>query len=401
MNTCYICQTPSIETILDFGPQPISNRFLKQPSSQEFLHRLQFGSCQSCGLSQLIDPAPIHQVKPLFDWIRYNEPEGHLDDVVKNLILLPEISPDSTFLGITEKDTSTLVRLNKKGFLKTSILDLKNDLGIDDSNAGLESIQEKVTVNFNRAISKNNESKKVILARHILEHAHNPLDFMEALKALAGQNGYVVFEVPDNTKVLTSYDYSILWEEHILYFTPQTLIATLKNSGFEIIFYKNYPYSMENSIVIIAKTNSNHKTFYYSKDIVKEEQKTHKNYGKNFPIRKKIICDILNKLKKKGPIALLGAGHLAIHFINLMELKNYIDFIVDDHPHKKNHYMPGSQLPILPTSELIEKNIKFCLMSVSQESEIKVMNSNKKFLDMGGEFYSIFPTSHYGFQKFL
>ncbi len=91
--------------------------------------------------------------------------------------------------------------------------------------------------------------------------------------------------------------------------------------------------------------------------------------------------------------AIFGAGHLACKFINFFEIKDAICFLVDDHPKKKGCRMPASNLPIVGSAELMEQHIDLCLLSLSPESEAKVRNKQKAYLDGGGTFASIFPAA--------
>ena len=53
--------------------------------------------------------------------------------------------------------------------------------------------------------------------------------------------------------------------------------------------------------------------------------------------------------------------------------------------------MPGSRLAIRALASLLEEEVKLCLLSLSPESEAKVVAKNQAFLERGGSFASIFP----------
>src|SRR5205085_4079455 len=140
---------------------------------------------------------------------------------------------------------------------------------------------------------------------------------------------------------------SIWWEEHILYFTPYTFSNFIKNNGMDIYSFAIYPYSMEDSLVIIAEVNHDHfSKVLSSNDELKEEVDCAFRYAEMYPTKKQLCVDILTSYKKQDQkISILGAGHLGCHYINLMGIANLIDVVIDDDPNKQSLLMLGSQLP--------------------------------------------------------
>ncbi|HWW85835.1 MAG TPA: hypothetical protein VNZ26_19695, partial [Vicinamibacterales bacterium] len=93
------------------------------------------------------------------------------------------------------------------------------------------------------------------------------------------------------------------------------------------------------------------------------------------------------------PIALFGAGHLACTFVSVFDVADSIDCIIDDNPHKRGLYMPGSRLPIVGSAALLERDVSLCLLSLNPIGEEKVVSKNEAFVARGGVFASIFPAS--------
>ena len=134
---CLLCRNNGVSKLLDLGMQPICNRFLTAPSDDEYLHGMVFGFCQDCGVVQLIDPVPANELMPRVDWISYNEPEAHLDQLAKDIRELPGITEDSTICGITFKDDSLLARMEGLGILNTWRIDPSQDLAITQAGVGV------------------------------------------------------------------------------------------------------------------------------------------------------------------------------------------------------------------------------------------------------------------------
>ena len=90
---------------------------------------------------------------------------------------------------------------------------------------------------------------------------------------------------------------------------------------------------------------------------------------------------------------MLGAGHRAVTFLNLLGLKDKLTCVIDDDPRKASLFMPGSRLPILPSSHLLETRPALCLLAAAPDNEAAVLKRNEAYLAAGGRMVSIYPRS--------
>jgi hypothetical protein len=397
MTACRLCKQPTGGDWLDFGAQAITNRFLRSADEPEYTHPLTFGVCQRCGTVQLGAVPPADEVRPHFDWIFYNEPESHLDDYASVIAKLPGLTAHSTLCGISYKDESTLRRLRDLGLPNSWIANLKDDLGIESPRAGIESIQQVMNETTARRLVRKHGRPDVVLFRHVLEHSHDLLATLAGLRELVAPGGYLVFEMPDATRALERLDYSTVWEEHLFYFTPYTLRRCFEMTGFEVVFLHSYFYTLENSLVAIVRPKIGASAASPAKaaDLEPELARAQRFVRSFADIRARQQAYFSGRLGTEGKAALLGAGHLSGAYINLLGLEPYIDFVVDDNANKQGLFMPGSRVPILPSSALVTRNVRLCLMTVRPEIEDAVANKNQAFTARGGRLASIFPDSPY------
>ena len=113
-------------------------------------------------------------------------------------------------------------RLNDKGYKNTWRIDPKLDLGIKDELANIETFQEKFTNEKANQIVNKRKKADVLFVRHVIEHAYDIDEFVLSLKKLIKDDGLIVFEIPDCLESLQNGNCSMVWEEHIYYFTEET-----------------------------------------------------------------------------------------------------------------------------------------------------------------------------------
>jgi len=393
MNRCQICTGSDFHPILDCGPQPLCNRFVVEPDANEFFHPLELIQCRTCGLIQIARPVADAEIVPRFDWLRYNEPEAHLDHLAQTICSLPNIGPQAVAAGLTYKDDTLLARLKKIRFDKTWRIEPETDLGIQIPGVCSETVQGYLTAERATRLAEKRGPVDVVIARHMYEHASNTRRLLDALRPLIRPHGYVVFEVPDCSCLLENRDYSMPWEEHILYFTPDTFRHSFSYTDYGLVHLKNYPFPVENALVAVLYLNGSDASRITEPQLNKELNRG-AVYAGGFEGYVKAVGRYLKGYREQcGKIAVFGGGHTACTYINLMKIENTIDFVVDDHPDKSGLFMPGSGIPILGSQSLQDEEIRLCLLTLSPESEKKVMTKNNAFLERGGDFVSIFPSS--------
>lgn len=352
------------------------------------------GQCESCGLAQLVEPMPERMVKSRFDWLRYTEAEGHLDSLAERLCKLPQGNVDARIVGLSDKDDSLLERFRRAGRPNTWRIDPSVDLGIHDKCAGLETVQLALVPSRADLIVARHGLADMFVARHAVEHAHQPKEFLAACARLVKPGGLIVLEMPDSRKLLEAADHCFLWEEHVSYFTPSTLRTFLSVAGFPGCELISYPYALEDSMVALIQNTARPPA---APEIESNDLDHCRNFGELFPIRRREWQQAFDRLRGSGKrTALFGAGHLAAKFVNLYGVAGMIDFVIDDNANKKGLLMPGSHLPIVGSAVLDEGRIDLCLLAVSPESEAKVVTAKKTFAARGGVFASIFRRSAIG-----
>jgi hypothetical protein len=389
---CRLCNADAVQALVDFGLQPIANRFLRAPDEAQALFPLVLAQCPACGLAQLKDAIGAKDLKPRFDWITYREPEAHLDDLADAIANLARSERDRPIWGVSFKDDSLLRRLQLRGFSHTYRLDPVHDLDLT-SAAGVEQIQERLTPDRAERAAADRDRPFVLIARHIVEHAENLSAFLQALRRLLAPGGYLVLEVPDCGPAFSRSDCTALWEEHVLYFTAPCLLNVFDQLGLIPVYQYSYPYDGENVLLAIGRdAGSAHDTAQVNaedRESLEAQRQLLKQFVHGLAARRERLVSAIRQ-HRPGSVALFGAGHLGCTFINLVGLQNDISLVIDENPHKQGLYLPGARLPIVGPQALWKHDFTLCLLAVQHAAARTVLQRHAAWAKRGGRFASVF-----------
>jgi SAM-dependent methyltransferase len=401
MKICLMCAEMAVEPLLDLGPQPVSSHLTASPTTEAVQHRLGLGACRACGVVQLLSPFPYRSLVPPLAGLIYREPEQHLDAMVRRALTLPGIGKQSTVAGVTYKDQSTLDRFSRLGFDHTWCIDLAQDLGIADPCANIETVQALLTPEKAAEIVRRRGPADILIVRHILEHADNPARLLRAMAQLLRDGGYMIVEVPDCESNIGRQDYTMIWEEHTLYFTRRTFEAIMPVANCRSIATEVAPYTFEDCLVQFGQKLG-------AADQAPEPPKRDvdlrpiRDYAASFPRWTEAYRALLaDGGRGSRRVAIYGAGHLTSAFLNFHGLAGEIDFVVDDTPEKQGRYLPKSGLAVRPRQALDANRTPLCLLGLSPEIEDRVIANNAAFVAAGGQFSSIFAASDRSIRKLM
>jgi SAM-dependent methyltransferase len=385
---CRLCGEPLTEDGLSVRQIPVCNRFTasKEPAER---HDLRIDQCLRCQLIQLREAPAINTVTPKLPWIKYREPEGHLDSVVEHLLSGHCAKAGSAF-GVGPFDQPLLDRLAQRGLSALSL-----DIRPPQSGVGfpyLETWQLGLNAASLAEIAGVKGKANVVSCRYLLEHCHDPLGALQGMRRLLSADGVLIIEVPDSTKFLAAHDYSFIWEEHISYFVESTLRLLATRAGFEVVDLYRYPGELEDALIAVMRPAAN-----MGAADVAEPGLSQSNMFRSYVSSLKLARDIVQSsvAAAAGPsgdgVALFGIGHQAVMFVNLFGLSKYVAAAVDDDPNKCGYFPPGFAVPVIPSQALLQDGrIRTCLLAVPPGIEHKIRGKLVALGERGVQFHSIF-----------
>jgi SAM-dependent methyltransferase len=382
---CRLCNHAVIAPALSLGRLPVCNRF-ERAADVGTLADIDVLECDTCQLIQLRETPPVDVLAPRLPWIRYREPEGHLDAVADAVL---ELRPRARrALGAGPFEQPLLARLSARG-LSTAAL----ELGIAPAQgrypyletwqAGLN--RERLAVEAVRL-----GTFDLVSCRYILEHTPAPVQALEALKRLLSPDGLLLIEVPDSSKFLAARDYSFLWEEHSCYFVEDSLRRLAETAGFRIRKLLRYPGALEDALVAVLQVVDNPAPETTGR--ISGSSIFFQAYRDDFAPARKLLREHLAAAagSARDGVALFGIGHHAIMFANAFDVADMIALAVDDDPDKAGFFPPGFRVPVVGSQALLNARITTCLFAVAPHIQAKVQARLAPLTARGVKFRSIY-----------
>ncbi len=373
--TCKICKG-KMEPKLDLGHMPLSHMY---SNKEIYLTKdsINLFSCPKCGhlqINEVMSNSDCYETSE--NYLTSHQKPKHIDDVI--ISLLSRVTPESV-LDIGCNDGLIFKKFQEYG--------INNLIGIEPNKKAAE-ISRKYAKIINgffcedslEDIKKENKGNKfsIIISRHVLEHVPDPIGFLSCAKELLDKNGMLYIEVPYIDEALQLGNPTILWEEHIHYFSSDHLEYIFSRSGFSVVEKKSYAFG-GGSVGYLIKPNSEDNNSHTLPDF-SSHQLLLNNFIKKYENYKKLINNILLESKNKGfKSVLYGASPRTVVFMHLCEAGEHINYVLDDRKDLQNLCLPGTLHPVcsFEDTDLDSENL-LVLLAVGAENEYKVINKIKE-----------------------
>jgi SAM-dependent methyltransferase len=382
---CRICGQSVRSAALVLGRLPICNAFSTSGATARAA-TLDIVECEACRLIQLREAPPPEGLMPRLPWIRYREPEGHLDSLVGELLALRPHARSA--LGTGPFEQSLLTRLAARG-LDTEALTL-DAAPTEGGYPYLESWQASLNDARLARVAAAAGTFDILSCRYIMEHSPQPVGALVALKRLLNPDGLLLIEVPDSSKFLAARDYCFLWEEHASYFVEETLRRLAERAGYRVVALLRYPGALEDALVAMLEAAEVPALMHHP---ALGASSLFEAYCDGFAPARELVRRRIAKAAgpERNRVALFGIGHHAIMFVNAFGLADDIALAVDDDKDKAGFFPPGFHVPVVGSDGLLaDERIRLCLFAVAPHIEGKVRDKLAPLAAGGVEFRSIY-----------
>ncbi len=378
-NNCRLCAGTKLEPLIDLGPMPIAHRLTATADEAAPLYPLSVSFCPGCGLSQIVDP-----IDPEVLYGDYNycfsewKAQPHVADEIE--VIGAALNGGALF-EVGCNDGIFLAALTKMGIEDVAGVEPNPYAVARARERGLNVYEGMLTPDLCGRIVAERGRFRGVVARQVIEHLQDIAGFFNCVDTLLVDNGYLFIDLPDFGTALTMGDVSLLWEEHVSYFTPQVTNAMLTHYGYVPVAERHYNFSGGTVAVLARRTGTPGKDSGFPNSAT-----THAADAASF--RGKVagygaaLRDGLKRVRSEGfRVVIYGVGTRACTTVNGLGLKSLIDFAVDDQKERQGKFMPGCSLEIRPSGILAEDpRPTICLLAVNNENDDKVSAQVKTLL---------------------
>jgi len=396
-NHCRLCASDKLVISIDLGHSPLANQFSKS-SKKNKTYPLKVNRCRNCNHLQL-----SHVVNPKILFSKYLFVSGTSNT---NLNHFKEYAKECASRFLVKKSKILDIASNDGSFLK--FFDKKNiRVGIDPAKNIISNIKsskyylENHFFNFNESkrLKKKYGKFDLVTANNICAHVDDLSNFVRGVKNLLTSNGVFVFEVGYFHEVYKNKTFDTIYHEHLDYHLFVPLINFFAKFNLEIFDVKNI--FIQGGSIRVYVGHKNHRKIIKENinKVIKNENKINYSAQKiffdyqNFIEKKKDeLINKINFLKNKDlKIAGYGASAKSTTFLNFFNIDNTkIDFIADLNEMKQYKLSPGSNIKILPPSEIYRQNINYIII-LSWNFSKEIIRQNIRFIKNGGKFIIPFP----------
>jgi SAM-dependent methyltransferase len=364
---------------------PIAHRMLRQPDESEERFPFAVRVCEACGLPQIAEP-----IDPdiLYRGFNFNfsswKVEPHEAD---ELDTLSKFTTHHSVFEIGCNDGRFLEELRNRGAQVLVGVEPNSVSSEIARKRGLEIHCDMVSPTICEQAVASHGKFDLVVSRQVLEHIGDFENFFDCIDRTLADHGHLFIAVPDFAPGENVGDVSVLWEEHVNYFTEETLLALLGSKGFEAVSIRRYNFSGGSLAVTARRSKSRPPTYDVRASVAAAE-----NFGKRVREYGHRLLPALTGLRAAGKqIVLYGAGCRACTFTNAYGLGALIDFAVDDQKERQGLFMPGSRIAVRPPDDLKGWSSPLvCLLAVNNENEAKVSAQLTNMLNRPLSIISIF-----------
>lgn len=384
MTSCRICSSNNVKSAFSFQNHPIVHHLKNNYSSNDsYTSSFDLYECLNCGFLFAKDYfAPAAVLYDNYITLSGQKAQIHAQRVVDTISYFIN-TPTPRIFEIGCNDGSFIKLLKAAGYDHIDAAEPAKDAYHQARIITENVINDFFSVGLAEKLLEAH-FYDLVITRQVLEHISDLHNFLGGIKHILADNGLLVIEIPDHSMNYHFCDYSF-WEEHINYFTLNTLRQLLASHGFSIFYYETAIFSGQ-ALIVYCKRNTTERSFHFCDC----DLDSRTSYIQLFPNFRSSFQSYLQKARNDyESVYVYGAGCRSLCLIDFLDSDKLITAYIDDSCEKAKSYTAGSSKAILSFEEADPD--AYYLLGVNAEIEAKLIA--KRMLP-NKSYCSILPPSN-------
>jgi SAM-dependent methyltransferase len=238
----------------------------------------------------------------------------------------------------------------------------------------------------------------LIIANNIFAHMDDLRDILDGIQMMLKDGGYFMFEASYLKDIVEKYLIGTIIHEHLSHHSIYSLVPFFNEFGLNLVGLRHVNNVQGGAIVGVAKKGKIAEPPSQILEFIRQEHEcgiTNINgmslFNKKFKDKLTNFKDKIYNIENSTRMVGYGAARSAPLIIDLLGLRDKIEYIIDDNPFKKGKYMPIGNIPIVGSDEhkKISNNTTYVILGWAQTD--RIIDKLRK-LDSNCKAITVYPS---------
>ncbi len=400
---CRGCGAPVTRTFVDLGMMPAANAFLASAAeaASEKVYPLHARVCGSCLLVQLEEVIPrevLFEDYPYFSsctdsWVE------HARRFAEQATARFGLGPGSQVIEVASNDGYLL-----KHFVAAGIPSLGIEPAANVAEAAIAAGVPTLVRFFGRETAENlvhdGKQADLLVCNNVLAHVPDLHDFVASLRIILSEGGVISLEFPHLLNLIREVQFDTIYHEHYSYLSLIAIERLFGKHGLRIFDVERLStHGGSLRVFVCASEAGDHRAGPGLAEVRLAEAEAgldrlepYEGFAEKVEGSRRDFLDFLAKAKNAGKkIVGYGAAAKGNTFLNHARVTPAdIAYVVDISPHKQNHLLPGSHVPVYPPERIAETKPDYLLI-LPWNLRDEIMSQMAFIREWGGQFVTAVP----------
>lgn len=392
---CRVCEGP-LRRVLILGRSPLANALCPatEPDREDATYPLTLMFCDGCSLVQLAEtvaPELLFRSYPYlssYSTTRLRE----ADELARALIERRRLGSDSLVVEAGSNDGYLLARLAAAGVRVLGIDPAVNVAAIAE-RAGVPTLPEFFGRELADSLCRQGTRAAVVVGANVLAHVADLGDFLDGVAKLLLPKGAAVFEFPYVADLVDGCEFDTIYHEHLCYFSLHSVAEALRRHDLEPVTVERLEIHGGSLRVWAEPAQCAEPDASVAELLAEERRRGMQAFSFYEPLarRARALREDLRALladlrAARRSVAAYGASAKGTTLLSFCGIgRDDLRFVADRNPHKQGWLTPGTHVPIVPPSTILEENPDYLLLLTWNFAD-EILREQEAYRRRGGKF---------------